>query len=115
MYASEVVYLSLDLDCQAGQRLVGALHPGIAVKIFLGVLLGSEIWIQRNPDFFAGIVVVELTAFGTCGDGITIGVEKLSVNLEFIALFCVPDLAALQVIFVYVPFQNSLDNVSQVR
>ena len=113
--AAEMIDLSLDFDSEAGKRFMSPLHAGVAVKIFLRVLLGGQSRIQGDPDLFTGIIIVDFTAVGAGADGVAVGVEQFAVDLVFVALFRIADLAALQVVFMNVALQNGLHDVAEIR
>ena len=72
--ALEVLDLGLDLRGQGGQRLVGPLELGIAVKILLGVLLRRQRRVERHAELLAGIIVIQLAALGPGRDRVAVGV-----------------------------------------
>ena len=113
--APEVVDLSLHLFCQTGQGLAGPFHAGITVKILFCVLLRREGGIEGDRHLLAGIIVVDLAAFFSRGDGVAVGIQEFSVQPVFVLFFRVPDLPALEVIFVDIPLQDRLHDVAEVR
>ena len=113
--ALEMVDLRFDFFGQGGQSLIGPLELGISVKIFLRVLGRRQHGIERNADLLAGVVVVHFTGLRAFGNGIGVGVEKLSIDPVFVALFGIPDLLELQVVFVNVAFENCLDDMAKVH
>ena len=112
--APEVVDLSLHLFCQTGQGLAGPFHAGITVKILFCVLLRREGGIEGDRHLLAGIIVVDLAAFFSRGDGVAVGIQEFSVQPVFVLFFRVPDLPALEVIFVDIPLQDRLHDVAEV-
>ena len=114
-YALEVLDLGLDLTGKFGQRLLGALELGVAVKVFLGVSGRRESGIQRDRDLLAGIIIIQLTGFCTFRHRIAVGIEKLTIHSVFVTLVCVIDLPALQIVLVNVPLQDGLDDTAQIR
>ena len=111
----QMVDLRFDFGGQRGESFIGPLEFGISVKIFLRVLVRRQCGIQRDPDLFTGIVVVYFAGLYAVGDRLGVCVEQFSIDPVLVPLFGIPDLLALQVVFVNVALQDRLDDMAKVR
>ena len=108
----------LDLGFGIGKLFVQSffrtLEFAIAVKIFFGVFLWGEGRIQRNGDFFVGVIIQCLERFASLFQTIAVGVDEFTVDLVFVLFGSVLHLFLLKCIFLAVTFKGSLHDSAKV-
>ena len=115
LYGLQICDLVLRLPGELRERFKGALLLVVFCKIPLGVLLGSLCRIKRDGDHFIRIIVERLQLFCPLCKTVSVDIDQLSVDLEFIPVFRISKLSYLEVIFLPVPLKGGLDDMPQIR
>ena len=107
--------LILYLSCEGSRRFKGTLQFIILLEIFFFFFIGGKLRLQLVRDHFPGIIIQSIHGGGTGLNTIAIGILKLPIDSVFFTLLCILKLSDLQIIFLDIALQGSLDDPSEVR